>query len=190
MDTVESMEALLAKQIKAQLSPEERTAMLALEEQTFGIAFETFLDQIAGGTTLDRAIKEYHTPIAPSKFRAWVYRDQRRKNAYMVAKAIGAEAVEDELIRIADGLNADGTPSMNDTPRATLQINTRFRLLQVWNRKRYGDVKQVNTTSTATVDVASIPRDELRRQILEGLGIGVDQQSQIFENGDPFEEAA
>lgn len=162
-------------------------AKLALEEQTFDIAFETFLEQIAAGTPLDRAIREYHTPIAPPRFRAWVYRDPKRKQAYMVAKAIGAEAVEDELIRIADGLDPNGNATLDDVQRSTLKINTRKWLLGVWNRKRYGETKQVNTNSTATIDVASIPRDELRRQIMEGLGLGTQQESQIFEQDDDLE---
>jgi hypothetical protein len=174
------------------LSEEERRAVHALREQTFEIAFETVLEKVANGEPLDRILREYHTAILPSTFRAWVYRDQKRKNAYLVAKAIGAEAVEDELIRISDGVKDDGTASLDDVQRSALRIKTRQYLLQVWNRKRYGEVKQVNTTNTTTVDVANMTSEEINRRIMESLGVQLDPNgtdSAIFDNDDPFDGA-
>jgi hypothetical protein len=157
--------------IPPELTPEERKAKFDLQEQTFAIAFETFLEQIADGAPLDRICREYHTPIVTSQFRAWVYRDTKRKQAYTVAKAIGAEAVEDELIRISDGLNADGTPSPEDTNRSMLRIKTRQWLLEVWNRSRYGPVTKIEQTTTTRHDVQSMTTEDLKRMVLEQLGI-------------------
>jgi hypothetical protein len=47
--------------------------------------------------------------------------------------------VEDELIRIADGIRPDGTPDPEDTQRSTLKINTRKWLLAKLAPQRYGD---------------------------------------------------
>ena len=175
---------------------EHRRAKHALTEQTFNFAFEVVLERTSNGEPLDRIIREYPTPtpepISTAAFRAWIYRDHKRKNAYMVAKAIGAEAIEDELIRISDGVKADGTASLDDVQRSTLRIKTRQWLLEKWNRKRYGDVKQVNTTSTSKLDVASMSSDEINRRIMEAMGVQLDPdaaQSAIFDNDDPFAEA-
>ena len=159
-----------AIKFQTELSPEERQARLALQEQTFSIAFETFLEQIAGGAPLNRVCLEYHTAIVPSQFRSWVYRDPKRKQAYMVAKAIGAEAVEDELIRISDGFDALGNPSPEETNRSALRIKTRQWLLEIWNPKRYAQVTKIEQTTTTKHDVSSMTTDDLRRLVMERLG--------------------
>ena len=169
-----------AQKFKPELSPEERQARLALQEQTYSIAFESFLEQIADGAPLNRVCLEYHTPIAPSQFRSWVYRDPKRKQAYMVAKAIGAEAVEDELIRISDGFDALGNPSPEETNRSALRIKTRQWLLEIWNPKRYAQVTKIEQTTTTKHDVQSMTTDDLKRLVMERLGHN-DGTSTIFE---------
>ena len=165
---------------KSQLTPEERSARLALQEQTYSIAFEVFLEQIADGAPLDRVCREYHTVIQPSSFRSWVYRDPRRKQAYMVAKAIGAEAVEDELIRIADGFDALGNPSPEETNRSALRIKTRQWLLEIWNPKRYAQVTKIESTTTTKHDISTMSTDDLRRLVMERLGMN-GEGSTIFD---------
>jgi len=147
------------------------TSMRELERQSFAIAFEHLLEKVAEGTTLTTFATEYHTPLSPGRFRTWIFANNNRKAAYMAAKAVGAEHVEDEMRRIADGLNADGTPSLNDTARSTLQVNTRKWILQVWNRKRYGDVKHIEQTTTTSVDLSRLSTDDLRQRLLEQMGL-------------------
>lgn len=169
-----------------------RQAKRELMEQSFDIAFETILERTSNGEPLDRIAREYHTHLPIAALRTWIYKDQKRKNAYMVAKAIGAEAIEDELIRISDGVKADGTPTLDDVGRSTLRIKTRQWLLEKWNRKRYGDVKHIDTTNRTTLDVATMTSDEINRRIMEGLGIALDPDetpSTIFDNDDPFVES-
>lgn len=150
----------------------QSSEMLELEKQTFAIAFESALEQIASGTTLAIFCATYHSPLPAGRFRAWMFRDSKRKQAYLAAKALGAEAIEDELLRISDGLRADGSPMPDDVNRNTLQINTRKWLLQVWNRRRYGDVKHIEQTTTTKVDVSSLGTEELRAKVLHSLGFG------------------
>ena len=145
----------------------------ALMEQTFSIAFEVFLEAVGNGRPLSELIAGYHTPINTSMFRAWVYKDPTRKNAWLTAKAIGAEAVEDEIIEIADGLN-----TAEDVQRSKLRIETRKWLMGVWNRKKYGDIKHVETTTT-TMDVSNLNKDELRAKVMAALGMDNDS-SNVF----------
>ncbi len=145
------------------LTPEMRE----LEVQSF----ESVLETLAEGRSLDEFCRTYHTQLSAARFRTWIYRDRNRRNAYLAAKAVGAEAVEDELIRISDGVLADGSASTDDVSRSQLRINTRKWLLQVWNRKRYGDVKTVESHSTTRFDVSSASSAELQRRVLESLGL-------------------
>jgi hypothetical protein len=149
-----------------------RTALIELEKQTFEIAFEFALEHLADGCSLSEFCHGYHTPISTSRFRTWMFRDPRRKEAYHAAKALGAETVEDDLIRISDGLRPDLTPTPEETARAKLRIDTRKWLLQVWNRKRYGDVKHIEQNTTTTIDVSTMSKHDLEQQLMRSLGIG------------------
>jgi hypothetical protein len=151
----------------ADMSPEMR----ALELQTFAIAFESALEAAAAGTTLEQFSASYHVRLNASRFRTWIYQHGKRRNAWLAAKAVGAEQVEEDLIRIADGVNADGTPSLADVQRSTLQVNTRRWLLQVWNRERYGDVRKIEQTTTSRIDPGTLSTPELQQKLLEALGI-------------------
>ena len=145
--------------------------MRSLERQTFEIAFEMALEAMAEGVTLQDFCREYHTQLSPARFRNWMFKDANRSVAYRRAKMIGAEAVEDELLRISDGKNPDGSASLSDTNRDTLRINIRKWLLGVWNRKKYGDVKQVEQHITPRFDPATATADELQAELLRALGL-------------------
>lgn len=154
----------------ADMSPEMR----ALELQTFGIAFESALEAAASGVTLEQFAQSYHVRLNASRFRTWIYQHAKRRNAWQAAKAVGAEQVEEDLIRIADGINPDGSPSLADVARSTLQVNTRRWLLTVWNRERYGDLKRIEQTTTSRIDPSSLSTPELQQRLLEALGVESD----------------
>jgi hypothetical protein len=145
------------------------TEMRALEKQSFEIAFEFALEAVSGGITFESFCREYHTPLNAVRFRNWVFTNASRRVAYMQAKMLGAEAIEDDLIRIADGLRPDGTPSLDDPQRTQQMLNIRKWLLQVWNRRRYGDVKQIEQTTR--VESSQMTKEELQQRLLVSLGI-------------------
>lgn len=99
--------------------------------------FERALDDISAGQPLTYTIECDHRDIEYQRFLAWIHKDESRKARYYEAQAVGAEVVAAQMIEIAD---ADD--SLEDVARSTLRINTRKWLLGVWNRKRFGDVKQ------------------------------------------------
>lgn len=140
------------------------------ELQTYTIAFEHVLQKVATGLPLSTTLREYHTQIDPSLFRTWIYRDESRKKAWLVAKALSAEVMEEDILRISDGLDPDGNPSPNDINRAQLQISTRKWLMQVNNKKRYGDTKFIETTNTNDTNLTT---EELERRILEQIGVDI-----------------
>jgi hypothetical protein len=151
----------------SELTPEMRN----LEVQTFTIAFESLLEHLTAGKPFDEFCRTYHTPLHTGRFRSWVFSKTPRRDAYYVAKAIGAESIEDELVRISDGISVDGSPSVEDVARSTLRITTRKWLLQVSNRKRYGDVKHIEQTTTTRFDPATLTTEQLEHKILEALGM-------------------
>ena len=165
---------------------EQSRAIRELDIQTWTIAFETVLEKMADGTPFDTICREYHLPIQSSRFRTWIFANDKRRNAYMMAKAIGAEAMEDELVRIADGLAADGSPSIDDVARSNLKIETRKWVMKANNRKRYGDMKHIEqtTTTTTSVDVRTLSTEELKKMILRSAGVDADD-ADLFDMIDP-----
>ena len=152
---------------------EMSSEMLELERQTFVVAFESVLEHLANGATFESFCREYHVRLSVARFRRWIFRDTERKRAYDVAKAVGMEAMEDQLVRIADGLNEDGTSSPNEVARSSLMIETRKYVMRANNRKKYGDVKQIDQTTTTRFDPARLSNHDLTVQLLEALGVTV-----------------
>lgn len=120
-----------------------------LEEAQFEASFENILDKIAGGGNLKDILEDDIRQLDHSRMRRWILRDTKRKAKYHEAQEIGAELIADEIIGIADGGN-----SMEDVQRSKLRIDTRWKLLTVWNRRRYGEVKQVEINQSISISDA------------------------------------
>jgi hypothetical protein len=88
-------------------------------------------------------------PRSPNlkRFIAWVMRDENRKAQYYEAQAIGAV-----VLMIETPMIADANDSMEDVNRSTLRVNTRKWQMSVWNRKRFGDVRQID--QNVTIDLS------------------------------------
>lgn len=160
----------------APLTVEQQQALTrAALEQTYSIAFEQFVEQVSNGRVLGELIAEYHTPLDPARFRVWIYADEKRKRAWLTAKAISAEVMEEELVRIADAQTTSGELAMpEDVQRSRLKIETRLKIMAFNNRKRYGDIKHIKQETTTHIDTSGMDRDQLRSKILAKLGLGVD----------------
>lgn len=117
-----------------------------LNEVTYNAMFEHVIVKIAEGIPLKAILREDYRQPEYEHFLRWVHKDEQRKSRYFEAQEVGAEIIASELLEIAD---ADD--SLEDVARSTLRINTRKWLLGVWNRKRFGEVKQVD--HNVTVDI-------------------------------------
>lgn len=117
-----------------------------LNEVTYTAMFEHVLVKIAEGIPLKEILREDYRQPEYEHFLRWVHRNEQRKNRYFEAQEVGAEIIASELLEIAD---ADD--SLEDVARSTLRINTRKWLLGVWNRKRFGDIKQIE--QNVTIDI-------------------------------------
>jgi hypothetical protein len=119
---------------------------------TYEAMFETTLDYVQMGRPLSHIVRDDPRDINYAHYLNWIHKDPIRKQRYYTAQEIGAESVADELMHIADA-----TDSLEDVARSTLRINTRKWLLGVWNRKRFGETKQLEVNNTTTINI----RDEL-----------------------------
>jgi hypothetical protein len=131
-----------------QLRRQARAAQRQLDEITYEALFDEFLDAVRENGLGVRQLFD-NDPRAPDlkRFVAWVMRDENRKAQYYEAQAIGAE-----VLMIETPLIADASDSMEDVNRSTLRVNTRKWQMSVWNRKRFGDVKQID--QNVTIDLS------------------------------------
>lgn len=119
-----------------------------LKRENLHTSYENALDGILAymvehHTSFYDAVREDPRQFDPAHYLAWVMRDENRKSKYYEAQAVTAEHVAQDLLRIAD---ADD--SFEDVARSTLKINTRKWLLGVWNRKRFGETRQIEQNVT------------------------------------------
>lgn len=113
----------------------------------FEVMFERLLEALAEGTSLVDYVEEYYSadianttgiPITPGQYRKWIYADKERIKRFEDAMELFSLALADQNVRISDGKNPDGTMSMNDTARSTLQVKTRKDYMVAFNKKRFG----------------------------------------------------
>ena len=109
-----------------------------IDEMRFERILDRVLERVAMGNPLTEALGDEVYDIDYATYLRWLLKDEDRKRRYYEAQEMGAEIVSHQMIKIAD---ADD--SIEDVARSTLKINTRKWLLGVWNRKRFGDIKQI-----------------------------------------------
>lgn len=154
--TTETLPALTARE------------MVQYTHDQYAAFFETLLERVASGMTLTDVLSEdgrYET----FRYSHWIHKNEERKARFYEAKAIGAEMIEDQMLGIADAINDNGTMSMEDVQRSTLRINTRWKLLAVWNKQRYGsshqiEVKNTNPLTENSLEALAGRLQSLRRQ--------------------------
>lgn len=122
------------KEIVAQAREDRR----AIDEMRFERILDRVLERISIGNPLTEALNDEVYEIDYATYLRWLMKDEDRKRRYYEAQEMGAEVVSHQMLKIAD---ADD--SLEDVARSTLRINTRKWLLGVWNRKRFGEVKQI-----------------------------------------------
>ncbi len=146
----------------------------ANEMTTFEATFDRVLEIVSTGQPLRAALGDDPRNLDYARFLRWVMSDERRKERYYDALAVGAEVVSQHMIEIADA-----SDTVEDVQRSTLRINTRKHLLGIWNRKRFGEVKQID--QTVTIDMAGA-MEEARARAARRSEV-IDVQPREISNG-------
>jgi hypothetical protein len=113
----------------------------------FEVIFELLLVSLREGTSLADFVNDYAKsdiadthdhPITAGYLRGWIYRDKQRVKLFEEAMKLFTLALGDQNLRISDGKNPDGSPSMNDTGRSKLMVQTRRELMVAFNKEQFG----------------------------------------------------
>ncbi len=140
LDEVDCTPSTLPDWLTATPPPRRPTPVARdLEQVMFESMFERVLDLLTQGRPLKTILKEDLRQPDYARFLKWVMADPSRKNRYYEAQETASEVVSTECIEIADATDSP----MEDVQRSKLRIDTRRFLVGVWNRKRFGEVKQI-----------------------------------------------
>ena len=72
----------------------------------------------------------------------------------IVARSMGADAIAEETLDIADGVGRDKDTSVT-VGRDKLRVDQRTRLLAKWNSGRYGDKSAIEHSGATTIQVVT-----------------------------------
>lgn len=140
--------------------------------------FERILDKISSGITLKECLNDDVRKIEHAAFMKWINKNAKRKERYYEAQEVGSEMVASEIIDIAD---AKDNP-FEDIQRSKLRIESRKFLLSVWNRKRFGEVKQVEIGgSISVIDALNAANQRLVGNVIEGELVEIDAEERDAE---------
>ena len=151
-----------------------RKTMLDIMYAQFDYMFDHVLEQMASGRTIRQTLKDDPRGYESGRYITWIKQDPERTARYEHAQLLYAEQLASEIIGIADGESSEsGTayPIPSDTSRDKLRIESRKWLMGVYNRKRYGDVKQLNIAGNISVTdalAAANSRLEHLSRVIEG----------------------
>ena len=111
--------------------------------------FERVVEDIYRGRSLQSLIEDDYRVISYEDFLRWVKRDPMRHERFKEAQESRTEFIAGEILEIADAED-----SIEDVQRSKLKIDTRKWLMGAWNKKRYGEVKQVEVAGSISITEA------------------------------------
>ena len=132
------------------MSKEARALLHAEYEQIF----ERVIEDVYRGRSLQSLIQDDHRVDSYEDFLRWVKRDPTRHERFKEAQEMRTEFLAGEILEIADGVEAIDANSNDTVNRDKLRIDTRKWLMSAHNKKRYGEVKQVELGGTISITEA------------------------------------
>jgi len=111
--------------------------------------FERVIEQVYRGRSLRDLLEDDYRIVSYEDFLKWVKRDPMRHERFKEAQESRTEFIAGEILEIADAED-----SIEDVQRSKLKIDTRKWLMGAWNKKRYGEVKQVEVAGSISITEA------------------------------------
>ena len=127
-------------------------------------SWNTILVGLSQAETLSSIVSErLGRPDEYGRILSWIHKDPDREKEYYKAREIGTDVLVDEMLDIADAVD-----SIEDVARSQLKISTRKWVASSFNRARYGDTKQVDTTVTLDISKAM---EEAQNRLIDATTI-------------------
>ena len=128
--------------------PQESRDLLHVQYEQM---FERVVEEIYRGRSLQSVIQDDHRLISYEDFLRWIKRDPMRHERFKEAQEMRTEFMVGEIIEIADGLSSIDPTSSDTVNRDKVRIDTRKWVMSAHNRKRYGEIKQVEVAGSISI---------------------------------------
>lgn len=125
----------------------KRYLQIQADREQYEYVFDSILDRVCEGVSIKSALKEDRRVFDSADFIKWIHKDPTRKERLREAQKVGAEMIASDMIDISDGKDN----VMEDVHRSTLRVNTRKFLIGVFDRARFGEVKQIEHTGSISI---------------------------------------
>lgn len=113
--------------------------------------FERVVEDIYRGRSLQSLIRDDHREVSYEDFLRWVKKDPMRHERFKEAQEMRTEFLAGEILQIADGVDSIEPASNDAVNRDKLRIDTRKWLMGAHNKKRYGEIKQVEVATSISI---------------------------------------
>ena len=114
------------------------------------------ISQLEQGIPLAEICRQEGMPSSTT-VRAWASKIEAFGISYAHAREDGEELLAVSLRKVANG---DYGFSTGDVQRDKIKIDTDFRLLKVFNPKKYGDKQEIEHTGNLTINTISYARSD------------------------------
>jgi hypothetical protein len=154
-----------------QMSPEHIANKRAIMLMRFDVAFERGIEMMLDtGTDLPTLVRENWPDVPPGRLIQWIQKDPERTRRYEEACSVTAELMSHDLVRISDGIGPTGDPVLEDVDRSKLKFQARTKVMSYWNKRKFGDTRQIEQTvlTSSPGDAATI--DEMRQYLQRRMG--------------------
>ena len=127
--------------------PRPSKERLALEQTQYEIVFQTVIEQMCEGITLTAALQSFPHDIRRGKFRQWVTKDPNRRQLLDEAEKLLGECLFDDFVELNRKIGDD----LMDIESFKVKSQNLKWLLQVYNKKRFGETKQIEVGGNISI---------------------------------------
>lgn len=113
--------------------------------------FERVIEDIYRGRSLQSLIRDDHREVSYEDFLRWIKKDPMRHERFKEAQEMRTEFIAGEILEIADGVDSIEPTSSDAVNRDKLRIETRKWIMGAHNKKRYGEIKQVEVATSISI---------------------------------------
>lgn len=140
-------------------SPRTSKEALALEHAQYEIVFDTVMERMGEGVTMTAALQEFPHDIKRGKFRSWVMKDPARRELLEEAEKLLGDCLFEDFVE----MNRKTGEDLIDLEAFKIKSQNLRWLLQVYNRKRFGDKQAISMEVNQTISITGALQDAERR---------------------------
>lgn len=145
---------------------------VAMLNVKFENMFERVIELVSTGRSFKSVVQGDPTIPSFEAFNRWMKKSPARMERFREAQEMASEIMASDILEIADGDSQSELPE--EAARSRLRIDARKHLMASWNKRKYGDLKQLEVTGGISILDAL---QEARKRVIDVEAVDVDDES-------------